>query len=102
MSRNPHACLDAVMFRPGGSSMTKTGFLVALIVTALIVTALVSMPAHAQQAMRIVRPRRRHQSLSVTQPCRTFQQAYNTVAANGEIRRARSGRLWAADDHQGD
>jgi hypothetical protein len=75
------------MFRPGGSSMTKTGFLVALIVTALIVTALVSMPAHAQQAMRVfvsglgvdTNP------CSVTQPCRTFQQAYNTVAANGEI-----------------
>jgi hypothetical protein len=61
--------------------MTKTAFLLAL-----IVTALASMPAQAQPLRVFVSGHGVDTNpCTVTQPCRTFQQAYNTVAANGEI-----------------
>jgi hypothetical protein len=60
--------------------MTKTAVLLAL-----IVTALASMPAHAQQRVFVSGTGLDTNPCTVTQPCRTFQQAYNTVAANGEI-----------------
>jgi hypothetical protein len=61
--------------------MTKTAFLLAL-----IVTALASMPTHAQPLRVFVSGHGLDTNpCTVTQPCRTFQQAYNTVAANGEI-----------------
>jgi hypothetical protein len=59
--------------------MTKTAFLLAL-----IVTALASMPAHAQRVF-VSGEGLDTNPCTVTQPCRTFQQAYNTVPANGEI-----------------
>jgi hypothetical protein len=61
--------------------MTKTAFLLSL-----IVTALASMPAHAQPVRVFVSGQGLDTNpCTVTQPCRTFQQAYNTAAANGEI-----------------
>jgi Right handed beta helix region len=61
--------------------MTKTAFLLAL-----IVIAIASIPAHAQPLRVFVsglgldtKP------CTVTQPCRTFPVAYNIAAANGEI-----------------
>jgi hypothetical protein len=60
--------------------MTKTAFLLAL-----IVTALASMPARAQQRVFVSGHGLDTNPCTVTQPCRTFQVAYNTVAANGEI-----------------
>jgi hypothetical protein len=59
--------------------MTKTAFLLML-----IVTAVVSVPAQAQQVF-VSGHGLDTNPCTVTQPCRTFQQAYNTVAANGEI-----------------
>jgi hypothetical protein len=81
--RNNHAF--AVIERnpefPRGTAMTKTAFLLTL-----IVTALASMSAHAQPTRVFVSGLGLDTNpCSVTQPCRTFQQAYNTVAANGEI-----------------
>jgi hypothetical protein len=62
--------------------MTKTAVLLAL-----AVTALGSIPAHAQGVPRVFVSGLGLDSnpCTVNQPCRTFQQAYNTVAANGEI-----------------
>jgi hypothetical protein len=61
--------------------MTKTAFLLTL-----IVTALASMSAHAQPLRVFVSGLGLDTNpCSVTQPCRTFQQAFNTVAVNGEI-----------------
>jgi hypothetical protein len=61
--------------------MTKTAFLLAL-----IVTALASMSAQAQPLRVFVSGLGLDTNpCTVTQPCRTFHQAYNTVAANGEI-----------------
>jgi hypothetical protein len=51
---------------------------------ALIVTALASMPAHAQRVF-VSGHGLDSNPCTVTQPCRTFQQAFNTVPANGEI-----------------
>jgi hypothetical protein len=59
--------------------MTKTAILLML-----IVTALASMPAHAQRVF-VSGHGLDTNPCTVTQPCRTFQQAYNTVPANGEI-----------------
>jgi hypothetical protein len=59
--------------------MTKTAFLLTL-----IVTALASMPTHAQRVF-VSGLGLDTNPCTVTQPCRTFQQAYNTVPANGEI-----------------
>ena len=59
--------------------MTKTAFLLTL-----IVTALASMPAHAQRVFFSGHGLDTN-PCTVTQPCRTFQQAYNTAPANGEI-----------------
>jgi hypothetical protein len=59
--------------------MTKTAFLLTL-----IVTALASVPAHAQRVF-VSGTGLDTNPCTVTQPCRTFQQAYNTAAANGEI-----------------
>jgi hypothetical protein len=59
--------------------MIKTAFLVAL-----TVTALASMPAHAQRVF-VSGLGLETNPCTVTQPCRTFQQAHNTVAVNGEI-----------------
>jgi Right handed beta helix region len=59
--------------------MTKTAFLLAL-----IVTVLASMPAQAQRVF-VSGTGLDTNPCTVTQPCRTFQQAYNTVPANGEI-----------------
>jgi hypothetical protein len=61
--------------------MTKTAVLLAL-----IVAALASIPAHAQTARVFVSGLGLDTNpCTVNQPCRTFQQAYNSVAANGEI-----------------
>jgi hypothetical protein len=63
------------------SAMTKTAFLLAL-----VVTALASMHAHAQPLRIFVSGGGLDTNpCTVTQPCRSFQQAYNTAAANGEI-----------------
>jgi Right handed beta helix region len=59
--------------------MTKTAVLLTL-----TVTALASMPAHAQRVF-VSGHGLDTNPCTVTQPCRTFQQAYNTVPANGEI-----------------
>jgi hypothetical protein len=61
--------------------MTKTASLLAL-----IVTALASMPAHAQQVRGFVSGEGQDTNpCTVTQPCRTFQQAFNTIPPNGVI-----------------
>jgi hypothetical protein len=60
--------------------MTKTAFLLAL-----IVTALVSIPAHAQLRVFVSGHGLDTNPCTVTLPCRTFQVAYNTAARNGEI-----------------
>jgi hypothetical protein len=61
--------------------MTKTPFLLTL-----IVTALASMPAHAQPLRVFVSGLGLDTNpCTVTQPCRTLQQAYNIATANGEI-----------------
>jgi hypothetical protein len=59
--------------------MTKTAVLLAL-----IVTALASMPAEAQRVF-VSGLGSDSNPCTVNQPCRTFQQAYNTVPANGQI-----------------
>jgi Right handed beta helix region len=64
---------------PKGSSMTKSAFLFAL-----VVTALASIPAHAQRVF-VASNGFDSNPCTVTQPCRSLQQAYNSVAANGEI-----------------
>jgi hypothetical protein len=61
--------------------MIRTAFLLAL-----IVTAFASMPAHAQPLRVFVSGLGLDTNpCTRTQPCRTFQQAYTTAAANGEI-----------------
>jgi hypothetical protein len=60
--------------------MFKTAFLLAL-----IVTAFATMPAHAQQRVFVSGHGLDTNPCTVTQPCRTFQQAHNAAAANGEI-----------------
>jgi hypothetical protein len=61
--------------------MSKTAFLLTL-----IVTALASMSAHAQPVRVFVSGHGLDTNpCSESQPCRTFQQAFNTVAVNGEI-----------------
>jgi hypothetical protein len=59
--------------------MTKTAFLFTLVVTAL------AIPAHAQQRVFVSSHGLDTNPCTVTQPCRTFQQAHNIAAANGEI-----------------
>jgi hypothetical protein len=59
--------------------MTKTAVLLAL-----IVTALASMPAHAQRVF-VSGKGLDTNPCTVTLPCRTFQMAYNNAPANGEI-----------------
>jgi hypothetical protein len=59
--------------------MTKTAFLLTL-----IVTALASMPAYAQRVF-VSGAGLDTNPCTATLPCRSFQQAYNTVPANGEI-----------------
>jgi hypothetical protein len=61
--------------------MTKTAFLFTL-----VVTALASVPAQAQQVRAFVSGHGLDTNpCTLPQPCRTFQQAFNTVAANGMI-----------------
>jgi hypothetical protein len=60
--------------------MIKTAFLLTL-----AVTAFASMPAHAQLRVFVSGGGLDTNPCTVTQPCRTFQQAHNTAAANGEI-----------------
>jgi hypothetical protein len=60
--------------------MTKTAFLLTL-----IVTALANMPAHAQNRVFVSGLGLDTNPCTVTQPCRSFQHAHDTVAANGEI-----------------
>jgi hypothetical protein len=60
--------------------MTKTAFLLTL-----IVTALASMPAHAQQRVFVSGLGLDTNPCTVAQPCRNFQHAHDIVAANGEI-----------------
>jgi hypothetical protein len=60
--------------------MTKTAVLLAL-----VVTVLADMPANAQLRVFVSGAGLDTNPCTVTQPCRTFQQAHNTVAANGEI-----------------
>jgi Right handed beta helix region len=59
--------------------MTRIAFLLTL-----MVTALAGVPAHAQRVF-VSGTGLDTNPCTVAQPCRTFQQAYNTVAANGEI-----------------
>jgi hypothetical protein len=61
--------------------MAKTAFLLALVVSALVI-----MPAQAQP-LRVFVSGLGSDSNPCTeaQPCRTFQKAHNTAAANGEI-----------------
>jgi hypothetical protein len=59
--------------------MTKAAFLLTI-----IVAALASMPAHAQRVF-VSGEGLDTNPCTVTLPCRTFQQAYNTAPANGEI-----------------
>jgi hypothetical protein len=59
--------------------MTKTAFFLSL-----ITTALASMPAQAQRVF-VSGHGLDTNPCTVTAPCRTFQQAYNTAGANGEI-----------------
>jgi Right handed beta helix region len=59
--------------------MTKTALLLTL-----IITTLASMPAHAQRVF-VSGHGLDTNPCTVAQPCRTFQHAYNTVPANGEI-----------------
>jgi hypothetical protein len=59
--------------------VSKTSFLLAL-----IVTAITTMPAHAQRVF-VSGLGLDTNPCTVNQPCRTFQQAYNTAQANGEI-----------------
>jgi hypothetical protein len=59
--------------------MIKTAHLIALIVTALAV-----MPAHAQRLF-VSGQGLDTNPCTVTQPCRTFQQAFNTAPPNAEI-----------------
>jgi hypothetical protein len=60
--------------------MTKTAILLAL-----AITALVSSAAHAQQRVFVSGHGLDTNPCTVTQPCRTFQQAHDTAAVNGEI-----------------
>jgi hypothetical protein len=60
--------------------MTKTAFLLTL-----IVTGLASMPAHAQQRVFVSGLGSDSNPCTVTQPCRTFQHAHDVVASGGEI-----------------
>jgi hypothetical protein len=60
--------------------MTKTKVLLAL-----VVTALASVPAHAQNRVFVSGAGLDTNPCTVTQPCRTSHQDYNTAAANGEI-----------------
>jgi hypothetical protein len=62
------------------SAMTRTAFRLAL-----IVAALAGMPAHAQQRVFVSGLGLDTNPCTVNQPCRTFQHAHDTVAANGEI-----------------
>jgi Right handed beta helix region len=59
--------------------MTRIAFLLTF-----IVAALASVPAHAQRVFVSTHGLDTN-PCTVAQPCRTFQQAYNTVLANGEI-----------------
>jgi hypothetical protein len=59
--------------------MIKTAF-----VLTLFATAVASMPAQAQRVF-VSGHGLDTNPCTVTQPCRTFQQAFNTVPANGEI-----------------
>jgi hypothetical protein len=76
---HPHCPCSFISFLLGGLTMTKTAILLTL-----IVTALASMPAHAQRVF-VSGHGLDTNPCTVTQPCRTFQQAYNTAPANGEI-----------------
>jgi hypothetical protein len=60
--------------------MTRTAFLLAL-----IVTTLASVPAHAQQRVFVSGHGLDTNPCSVTQPCRTFQRAFNIAPVNSEI-----------------
>jgi Right handed beta helix region len=60
--------------------VTKTAFRFML-----IVIAFATMPAHAQQRVFVSGGCLDTNPCTVTQPYRTFQQAYNTAGANGEI-----------------
>jgi Periplasmic copper-binding protein (NosD) len=60
--------------------MTKTAVLLAF-----IVCALASVPVHAQQRVFVSVHGLDTNPCTESQPCRTFQQAYKTAAANGEI-----------------
>jgi Right handed beta helix region len=61
--------------------MTRT-----IVLLGLIITALASIPAYAQPTRVFVSGHGLDTNpCTVTQPCRTFQVAYNTAAANGEI-----------------
>jgi Right handed beta helix region len=60
--------------------MTRIAFLLTL-----IVIALASMPARAQQRVFVSGLGLDTNPCTVTQPCRTFQHAHDTAAVNGEI-----------------
>jgi hypothetical protein len=60
--------------------VTRTAILLTLLVSALF-----SVPAHAQQRVFVSVRGLDTNPCTESQPCRTFQRAYNTVPANGEI-----------------
>jgi hypothetical protein len=62
------------------SPVTKTAFLLTL-----IVTALASMPAHAQVRTFVASFGADTNPCTVTAPCRSFQHAHDTAPANSEI-----------------
>jgi hypothetical protein len=57
----------------------------AAVLLTLIVAALASMPAHAQQRVFVASFGLDTNPCNVTQPCRTFQHAHDTAPANSEI-----------------
>jgi hypothetical protein len=77
---HPRCPCSLISSSKGFNIMTKTAALLVL-----VVTNLASMPAHAQLRVFVSGHGLDTNPCTVTQPCRTFQQAYNTAAVNGEI-----------------
>jgi hypothetical protein len=81
MSELMGEALLPVPFIPGSSAMTKTAFILTL-----IIAGFACMPAQAQRLRVFVSTQGSDTNpCTVTQPCLTFQQAYNSAAANGVI-----------------
>jgi hypothetical protein len=76
---HPRCLCSSFSFFQGSSAMTKTTVLLSL-----IVTALASMPVHAQRVF-VSGHGLDTNPCTVTQPCRTFQHVHDTAPANSEI-----------------